>query len=336
VAQYPDLSLDDSDISFSHDTALEGEMVTLNATIHNIGETTANNASILFYDGNPMNGTLIGEQIVTVVPDEAAVASIQWNATRGRHRITALVSPYNCFFELNYSNNAAYRTIDVSGHDIAVLAIVASKTVVGENHEMTIDIAVENQGDFPEILNVTLLANTTIVGKETVAAVPNGTWTILSFSWNTTGWAKGNYTISAYACSVTNETDIADNSFIFGKIAATIPGDVDGDFDVDILDVVKITGIYASDLGDLNFNGNSDINNDGQITILDVVICTGHYGQKWPQGTLARATICTSTHTTEKRPKQPQSPLLFLRFQGSRAIHVAWLSPRTWASNQSR
>jgi hypothetical protein len=62
----------------------------------------------------------------------------------------------------------------------------------------------------------------------------------------------------------------------------TIPGDVDGDFDVTILDVVKITGIYALKQGDLGFNPNSDIDNDGVITILDVVACTTHYGQKYP------------------------------------------------------
>lgn len=62
----------------------------------------------------------------------------------------------------------------------------------------------------------------------------------------------------------------------------TIPGDVDGDFDVDILDVVKITGIYALREGDPGFNRDSDIDGDGVITIFDVVLCTGHYGQEWP------------------------------------------------------
>ncbi len=53
VEQYPDLTLNASDISFSSETPITGENVTINATIHNIGEADANNASILFYDGEP-------------------------------------------------------------------------------------------------------------------------------------------------------------------------------------------------------------------------------------------------------------------------------------------
>ena len=62
----------------------------------------------------------------------------------------------------------------------------------------------------------------------------------------------------------------------------TIPGDIDGDYDVDILDVIKITAIYASEIGDPEFNPNSDLDNDGVITILDVILCTTHYGEKYP------------------------------------------------------
>jgi hypothetical protein len=65
-------------------------------------------------------------------------------------------------------------------------------------------------------------------------------------------------------------------------VTVQIPGDVDGDFDVDILDVVKITSIYAAKLGDQQFNPDSDLDNDGVITILDVVKCTCHYAQVDP------------------------------------------------------
>jgi hypothetical protein len=64
-------------------------------------------------------------------------------------------------------------------------------------------------------------------------------------------------------------------------VKVTIPGDVDGDFHIIILDVVKITRIYGTKLGNPKFNPNCDIDNDGKITILDVVACTNHYGQKW-------------------------------------------------------
>jgi hypothetical protein len=118
-----------------------------------------------------------------------------------------------------------------------------------------------------------------IIGTQTVT-LESGASTTLTFTWNTTGFAKGNYTIWAYAWPVQGETHIEDNTSTHGIVAVTILGDVDGDFDVDILDVVKITAIYASKVGDPQFRPESDIDGDGLITILDVVICTSHYGQK--------------------------------------------------------
>jgi len=119
------------------------------------------------------------------------------------------------------------------------------------------------------------------IGKQTVT-LTSGRYTTIFFVWNTTGFAKGNYTVWAYAWPVTGEIDITDNTFVYGFVIITIPGDVDGDFEIDILDVVKITGIYGSRQVDPQFNPNSDIDNDGEITILDVVICTSHYGQTHP------------------------------------------------------
>jgi hypothetical protein len=111
VEQYPDLSLSESDIHFSKENPLEGETITINATIHNAGETDANNASIVFYD---QDARILGECIANVTAGEAENTSIQWNATRGMNQINVLISPYNEFLELNYTNNIAQRTIEVT------------------------------------------------------------------------------------------------------------------------------------------------------------------------------------------------------------------------------
>jgi hypothetical protein len=99
---------------------------------------------------------------------------------------------------------------------------------------------------------------------------------------------SGNTSISGLSYGVHQVTVYAGDGYGYTRASSpvyfktTIPGDVDSDFDVDILDVVKITSIYALRQGDPGFNPNSDMNDDDQITILDVVICTSHYGQKWP------------------------------------------------------
>ena len=169
-----------------------------------------------------------------------------------------------------------------SGHDITLLTITISKTVVGQTYEMPIDVAVENQGDFQEDFNVTLFANTTIIGKQTVISIPNGTWTILVFTWNTSGFAKGNYVISAYAEPVPGETDTTDNNYPDGWVVITVPGDLDGDFKVQLADLVILAKAYDSRPGDTRWNPNADIDGNSVVGLSDLVILANHYGQHFP------------------------------------------------------
>jgi len=165
-------------------------------------------------------------------------------------------------------------------YDTAITNVIPLKTVIGQKFNMNINVTVANQGKFAEAFNVAVYANATLIETEIVVLLSGSSATV-NFVWNTTGFTYGNYTIWAYAEPVSGETHTADNTFIYGTITVTISGDVDGDQSVTILDVVKITSIYALKQGDPGFNPNSDIDNDSNITILDVVICTSHYGQKW-------------------------------------------------------
>ncbi|MCW3986146.1 MAG: dockerin type I domain-containing protein [Candidatus Bathyarchaeota archaeon] len=61
----------------------------------------------------------------------------------------------------------------------------------------------------------------------------------------------------------------------------TILGDVNGDRDVDIFDIVLMAGIYGMTEKDQQFIANCDIDGDGDIDIFDVVIAAGNYGQNW-------------------------------------------------------
>jgi len=64
--------------------------------------------------------------------------------------------------------------------------------------------------------------------------------------------------------------------------ARAMEGDVNHDAKVDILDVIKVTSIYASQVGDENWNCHADIADPyGVIDILDVVTVTANYGKKW-------------------------------------------------------
>jgi len=122
-------------------------------------------------------------------------------------------------------------------------------------------------------------ASSGAIQTQTVS-LTSGSSTTITFSSNTAGFAKGNYTISAYATPLPGETDTEDNTLTDGKMTVTIPGDVDGDRDVDLYDVVKICAVYGSKKGETGYQANYDINNDDNINLYDAVIACSHYGEK--------------------------------------------------------
>ena len=86
----PDLSVSLTDISFSNNYPLEGESITINATIHNKGGTSANNIPVHFYS----NYTQIGSYTISSlgVKDNTTV-SMDWNVIAGFHNIAVVIDP---------------------------------------------------------------------------------------------------------------------------------------------------------------------------------------------------------------------------------------------------
>jgi parallel beta-helix repeat protein len=165
-------------------------------------------------------------------------------------------------------------------HDIAITNITPSKTVIGQGFSFSIDIQVANKGNRIETANVTVYVNTTIITQTVNLTI--GT-TIITFAINTTNSAKGNYTISAYAWPVPDEADTKDNTFTYNSsIIITVPGDTDGDRDIDIYDIVRLASVYGTKRGEARFVPNCDIDGNGEINIYDVVIATSRYGYKEP------------------------------------------------------
>lgn len=109
----------------------------------------------------------------------------------------------------------------------------------------------------------------TEIGTKTMT-LTSGSSSTTTFTWNTSGVAKGNYTISAYAESVPEEANTTDNTYINGVVKVTIPGDINGDFYVDISDATQI-GLYWLQLSP-PAPTNVDINGDDVIDIGDATL----------------------------------------------------------------
>jgi hypothetical protein len=102
-----------------------------------------------------------------------------------------------------------------------------------------------------------------------------------TIAWNTTGFDYGNYSVTAYATPVPEETDITDNTLV-SWIVITITGDMDGNFKVQLYDLVLLAYAYGSMPNNSNWNPNADIDGNNVAGLSDLVTLAQHYGQHYP------------------------------------------------------
>jgi hypothetical protein len=161
-------------------------------------------------------------------------------------------------------------------HNVAIADVAPSKNVVGQSYSLNINVTVVNQGDHTENFNVTLYANTTVIETKQVTLI-SGTSITLTFTWDTTGFANGNYTIWANAWPVLGETDIDDNTFVDGWVMVSILGDINGDGVVDSTDQGILGVAWGSIIGEPNYVPEADLNGDGVVDAIDL----GMVGVNW-------------------------------------------------------
>jgi parallel beta-helix repeat protein len=165
-------------------------------------------------------------------------------------------------------------------HDIGIVNII-TKTVVGQGFTLLIDLKILNYGIYDETFTVTVYANTITIATQTVTLITRNSKTI-AFNWDTSGFAKGNYTIKAYAWPVGGENDLADNTLADGSVVVTIPGDIDGSFSVDGGDLGLLGLAWYTKPGDSNWNPNADIDGGGLVDGGDLGILGLYWFQTDP------------------------------------------------------
>jgi parallel beta-helix repeat protein len=161
--------------------------------------------------------------------------------------------------------------------DIAVSDLSASKTIIGQGYTGTVNLTLENQGNKIEAFNASVCANSTLIYSESIMlAMTNQT---LSFIWNTTGFAYGNYAINAYVEPLLEEIDVADNNCTCSvPIHVGVPGDVSSstpgvyDKKCDMWDIAYLVSLFNTKPDSSNWNPNADVNNDGTVNMKDIAI----------------------------------------------------------------
>jgi len=179
-----------------------------------------------------------------------------------------------------YAPSSPVRIILDNQFNITITNITLSKTAVGQGYSTGVNVTVTNTGDQDEdtkvILcaerDITIIGDGHIIGSQPIYDMPGGTSTTIMFAWNTSGYAMGNYTISAFSIN---------NTFVDGTVLVTWIGDINGDKKVDLKDVFAEAVAYGSNLGSPKYSPNLDINDDDKIDLKDYLSTVVNYGKEW-------------------------------------------------------
>lgn len=156
---------------------------------------------------------------------------------------------------------------------VAVTAVTPLKTVVGQNYPCLVNVTVANQGFYNDTFSLVAQANGTSFGTQ-MMTLSAGNSTIVVFTWNTTGFAFGNYILGVRVGS--------DSPFTGGSVRLSVPGDANGDGMVDIYDAIILAGAFNSTPMSTKWNPNADFNGDNIVDIYDAIILANHFNQHYP------------------------------------------------------
>jgi hypothetical protein len=187
-------------------------------------------------------------------------------------------------FEYNFTSGSMLTRVEyvaaTTKYDLGITGITPSKTVTGEGYTLLINVTIMNYGVYTETFNITIYANTTLLTSQTIT-LANATSTTITYAWNTTGFAKGNYTINAVIDTLPSETYTIDNTLAYRGVFVSIIGDINGDKKVELKDVYAVAKAYGSVPGHPRWNPLCDINNDGEVELKDYYLTCKNYGKTW-------------------------------------------------------
>ncbi|MEM7828181.1 MAG: CARDB domain-containing protein, partial [Candidatus Aenigmatarchaeota archaeon] len=112
ILSLPDLAVLTNSIVFSPPAPKDGDTVSIDVTVKNLGEQGVSNLLVNAYEGD----TLIGTQVIpSISGNSQANISFTYNTAgkSGAHQITVIVDPDNAIIEQSEDNNTASRTLGV-------------------------------------------------------------------------------------------------------------------------------------------------------------------------------------------------------------------------------
>lgn len=186
---------------------MEGDDVSLSATVENQGNVTSNESSLRFF----VNGTALGGDVTVpaLAPGEnATVDSANWSAVEGDHTIRALADPDDNVTESNETNNDQRGKLTVAPDEADLLVDDITHDPAapepGDNTTFTATIANDGHSD-AENVTVQFQIDGDVLSNATIASLAaNDTAEVTSDAWNAT---DGEHTVRVIADLDDNVTE---------------------------------------------------------------------------------------------------------------------------------
>jgi hypothetical protein len=149
--KFPDLTISPLDITFTPPGPVNNNtIITINATVWNVGEIETTDVNVSFYDGLPSPSTFIDSRIIPSLQIlDSDYVEVQWTAAPpGWHTIYVVVDPNGMIGELDETNNNASRQIEVLPvlFDYVPRNVTPPSQKIGVGQTVQIDADVKNQG----------------------------------------------------------------------------------------------------------------------------------------------------------------------------------------------
>jgi peptide/nickel transport system substrate-binding protein len=232
------------------------------------------------------------QDVISAYVDQSTLRMYYWNETSQNWLLedeTGVVTPSDVQGYRGYVWAKVYHLSEFAAigqrtliHSLAVREIRLNKNVVGQNCSATLYADVFNLGSFEETFNVTVYVNSTAVATVISMTLAEGNSATIPIIWSTLGFDKGRCELSAYVWPVENETGASDNLLAGVSVFVTIPGDVDGNGWVNVLDAIDLSNSFGKSIGQAGFNPNADFDDNGVLNILDAITLANHYNQHYP------------------------------------------------------
>jgi subtilase family serine protease len=220
AAVKPDLQISAEDITITPASPIEGDTLTITATIHNRGSQTGA-VKVALYDGNPAAGGIKrGETIIPLMIAQGgsaiAIFPLDTIGLSGSHPLYLRIDPDNAIDESDKTNNQASRSVTIAASGLT-LSITTNKSAYSANEIVLTTITATELSGMGRSLAYDLL----IIDDKGVqaASLPETALTLVANATQSSNstWSSG----STYAGSYTVMVRIKENSRIIAK--ATIP-----------------------------------------------------------------------------------------------------------------